>query len=60
MHWVNTGSLFQTFSAGQATNGIVSSEDHGGTTRLPPGRYRLYVNAAPPDGPMGSWKIVIR
>jgi hypothetical protein len=32
----------------------------GGTTRLPPGRYRLYVNAAPPDGPMGSWKIVIR
>ena len=59
MHWSNTGTLFQTFPAGRI-KGIVSSQAHRGTTHLPPGRYRLYVNTAAPEGPMGSWTISIR
>ena len=60
MHWTNTGTIFQTFPAGPTINGIISSEAHRGTTRLPAGRYRLYVGAVAPDEPMGSWTISIR
>ncbi len=60
MHWTNTGTRFQAFPAGPRLNGIVSSQDHSGTTRLPAGRYRLYINAAAPEEPMGSWTIIIR
>jgi hypothetical protein len=60
MHWTNTGTRFQTFPAGPRLSGIVSSQDDRGTTRLPAGRYRLYIDAAPPEEPMGSWTIIIR
>jgi hypothetical protein len=60
MHWTNTGTRFQTFPTGPTLSGIVSSQDHRGTTRLPAGRYRLYIDAAPPEEPMGSWTIIIR
>jgi hypothetical protein len=60
MHWVNTGTRFQIFPAGPAIKGFVSSPDHSGKTRLPAGRYRLYINAAAPEEPMGSWTIMIR
>ncbi len=60
MHWSNTGARFQTFPAGPTINGIVSSQDQSGTTHLPAGRYRLYVDATAPGEPMGSWTIVIR
>jgi hypothetical protein len=60
MHWINTGARFQAFPAGPSNNGIVSSQDHRGRTHLPAGRYRLYIDAAPPDEPIGSWTIVIR
>lgn len=59
MHWTNTGTDFQTFSAGTLV-GVISSRDHKGTKRLPAGRYRLFVNATEPEQPSGSWKIVIR
>ena len=59
MHWSNTGDLFQTFPSGRI-HGIISSQNHSGTTRLPAGRYRLYINTAAPDGPMGRWTISIR
>jgi hypothetical protein len=60
MHWINTGTIFQTFPAGPKISGTVSSQDHSGTTHLPAGRYRLYINAVAPDEPMGSWTIIIR
>jgi hypothetical protein len=60
MHWINTGTRFQTFPAGPTINGIVSSPDHSGTTHLPAGRYRLYIDAAAPEAPMGNWTIIIR
>jgi hypothetical protein len=60
MRWINTGTRFQIFPAGPTLNGIVSSQDHSGRTRLPAGRYRLYINAAAPEEPMGSWTIIIR
>jgi hypothetical protein len=60
MHWINTGTRFQIFPSGPTINGIVSSQDHRGRTRLPAGRYRLYINAAAPEEPMGSWTIIIR
>jgi hypothetical protein len=60
MHWTNTGTRIQIFPAGRTIKGIVSSPDHNGKTRLPAGRYRLYIDAAPPEEPMGSWTITIR
>jgi hypothetical protein len=60
MHWINTGTRFQIYPAGQAIKGFVSSPDHVGTTHLPAGRYRLYINAVAPEEPMGSWTIIIR
>jgi hypothetical protein len=60
MHWINSGTRIQVFAAGPTTKGIVSSPDHSGKTRLPAGRYRLYIDAAPPEEPMGSWRITIR
>ena len=60
MYWTNSGALFQTFSSGPTIKGIISSPAHRGSKRLPAGRYRLYVNAAAPEGPMGTWTIVIR
>jgi hypothetical protein len=60
MHWINTGTRFQTFPDGPTINGIVSSQAHSGTTRLPAGRYRLYINAVAPDEPMGRWTITVR
>jgi hypothetical protein len=60
MHWINTGTRFQTFPAGPTLNGIVSSQDHSGTIRMPAGRYQLYVNAAAPEEPMGRWRIIVR
>jgi hypothetical protein len=60
MHWINSGTRIQIFPAGRTIKGIVSSPDHSGKTRLPAGRYRLYIDAAPPEEPMGSWTITIR
>jgi hypothetical protein len=60
MHWINTGTRIQIFPAGRTITGVVSSPDHSGKTRLPAGRYRLYIDAAPPEEPMGSWTITIR
>ena len=61
MYWTNTGTVFQTFPAtSQSRDGIISSQRHRGTTRLSPGRYRLFVNAVGPEEPTGSWRIVIR
>jgi hypothetical protein len=60
MHWTNTGTRIQIFPAGRTIKGIVSSPDHNGKTRLPAGRYRLYIDAAPPEEPMGRWTITIR
>jgi hypothetical protein len=60
MYWTNSGTLFQTFSSGPTSKGTVSSQQHRGSKRLPAGHYRLYVNAAAPEGPMGTWTIVIR
>jgi hypothetical protein len=60
MYWTNTGTLFQTFPSGPSINGVVSSQGHSGTRHLPGGRYQLYVNAAPPEAPTGTWTIVIR
>jgi hypothetical protein len=56
----STGTRFQTFPADPRLSGIISSEDHRGATRLPAERYRLYIDAAPPEEPMGSWTIIIR
>jgi hypothetical protein len=60
MHWINTGTRIQISPAGPTIKGIVSSPNHSGKTRLPAGRYRLYINAAAPEEPMGSWTIIIR
>ena len=60
MYWTNTGTLFQIFPSGRSTNGVMSSQGHRGTRHLPPGRYQLYVNAAPPEEQTGTWTIVIR
>jgi hypothetical protein len=60
MRWINTGTRIQISPAGPTLRGIVSSPNHSGKTRLPAGRYRLYINAAAPEEPMGSWTIVIR
>jgi hypothetical protein len=60
MHWINTGTRLQIFPAGPTIKGNVSSPDHSGKTRLPAGRYRLYIDAAAPEEPMGSWTIIIR
>jgi hypothetical protein len=60
MHWINTGTRLQIFPAGPTNKGIVSSPDHSGKTRLRAGRYRLYINAAAPEEPMGRWTIIIR
>ena len=59
MYWTNTGTVFQTHSM-SATDGVLSTPDHSGRTRLPAGRYRLFVNATEPEQPSGSWRIVIR
>jgi hypothetical protein len=60
MHWINTGTRIQIFPSGPTIKGIVSSPAHRGKTRLPAGRYRLYVDAAAPEEPMGNWTIIIR
>jgi hypothetical protein len=60
MHWVNTGTRIQILPAGPKIKGIVSSPNHSGKTRLPAGRYQLYVNAVAPEEPIGSWTITIR
>ena len=60
MHWINTGTRMQIYPAGPTIDGIVSSPDHDGKTRLPAGHYRLYITAAAPEEPMGSLTIVIR
>jgi hypothetical protein len=60
MHWINTGTRIQIYPSGPTIKGIVSSPDHSGKTRLPAGRYRLHINAAAPEEPMGSWTIIIR
>ena len=60
LRWTNTGSRFQISPGGSTIKGIVSSPDHSGKTRLPAGRYRLYINAVAPEEPMGSWTISVR
>jgi hypothetical protein len=60
LYWTNTGTIFQTYLADQATAGTISSEDHSGETKLPAGRYRFFVNATAPEEPTGTWRIVIR
>jgi hypothetical protein len=60
MYWTNTGSIFQIYPADQSTAGVVSTEDTHGSTNLPPGRYRFFVNASAPDEPDGHWQIVLR
>ena len=60
LRWTNTGTRFQISPSGPTIKGIVSSPDHSGKTRLPAGRYRLYINAVAPEEPMGSWTISVR
>jgi hypothetical protein len=60
MYWTNTGTIFQTYPADSKSAGVVSSQQHRGKIRLPAGRYRLFVNAATPDEPTGSWRIIVR
>jgi hypothetical protein len=60
LHWTSTGSRFQISPGGSTIKGIVSSPDHSGKTRLPAGRYRLYINAVAPEEPVGSWTISVR
>jgi hypothetical protein len=60
LRWTNTGTRLQISPGGSSIKGIVSSPDRSGKTRLPAGRYRLYINAVAPEEPMGSWTIIIR
>jgi hypothetical protein len=60
MYWTNTSDRFQTIGMQAMRDGVVSSGRRSGKTRLPAGRYSLVVDASSPDGPMGSWRIVIR
>jgi hypothetical protein len=60
MYWTNTGSIFQISPADQPTAGVVSTEYTSGTSHLPAGRYRFFVNASAADEPDGHWQIVIR
>jgi hypothetical protein len=60
LRWTNSGSRFQISPGGSTIEGTVSSPDHSGKTRLPAGRYRLYINAVAPEEPIGSWTISIR
>lgn len=60
MYWTNTGSVFQIYPADKPTAGTVSTEYTRGTTRLPAGRYRFFVNASAPEETDGHWQIVIR
>jgi hypothetical protein len=60
MLWTNTGERFQTIPLTGRDDGVVSSGQHRGKTHLRAGRYRFVVDATEPDGPMGSWRIVIR
>jgi hypothetical protein len=50
--WRNGGDIFQIFPKGLG-GGSVNSQAHAGATYLPPGSYRLSVNA------IGSWTIRI-
>jgi hypothetical protein len=61
IHWENSGTRFQIYpSCRSGTIGVISSPRHRGSGHLPAGRYQLYVNAAPPEEPTGTWSIVIR
>jgi hypothetical protein len=54
MYWTNSGQIFQIFNAGASNSGTINSAARRGTSFIPPGRYRLQVNA------LGSWTITIR
>jgi hypothetical protein len=60
MYWTNSGDRFQTISMTRSRNGTVSSGLHRGKVHLQPGRHQFVVDAVEPDGPVGSWQIVIR
>jgi hypothetical protein len=60
MYWTNTSDRFQTIGMKAMRDGVVSSGRRSGKTRLPAGHYSLVVDASSLDGPMGSWRIVIR
>jgi hypothetical protein len=60
MYWTNTGDRFQTIPIGPRHDGVVSSGLHRGKTHLRAGHHRLVVDAVTQDGPLGSWRIVIR
>ena len=59
MYWTNTGTNFQVYS-GRQDAGNVGDGYPRGKTRLPAGRYQLFVNATAPEQPDGRWRIVIR
>jgi hypothetical protein len=60
MYWTNTGDRFQTVSMTPRRDGVISSGLHHGKVHLRPGHYELVVDAVDPNGPMGSWRMVIR
>lgn len=54
LSWSNSGEIFQLFNESLSTDGTVNSQAGRGTTYLPKGTYKLYVNA------LGNWTITIR
>jgi hypothetical protein len=60
MYWTNTGDRFQAIPLEPRSDGVVSSGGHSGKTHLRSGRYRLVIDAAAPDEPIGNWTISIR
>jgi hypothetical protein len=60
LYWTNTGDRFQTIPMGPNREGLVSSGSRSGRTHLRAGHYQLVVDAGSPDGPIGSWTIVVR
>jgi hypothetical protein len=53
LYWSATGGLFQIFNNSGSSGGDVNSQASHGATYMPPGRYKLQVNA------IGSWVIKI-
>jgi hypothetical protein len=51
LFWRAGGGIFQIFSAGLSNDGTVNSQAASGWTYMPPGSYRLQVNA------IGAWQL---
>jgi hypothetical protein len=53
LRWSASGGIFQIFNRGLSTGGSVNSRAASGASYMPPGRYRLTVNA------VAAWRIMI-